>query len=282
MILEKLNSIENSNLHFINRYFKFVNWCKEQKFEGYTEKHHILPKCLFNDHKDDEWNLVEMSPRHHFIAHVLLAKAYGGRLWFAVHMMTNCDEGGERNYRVSSRIYEASKKNRAIQLSLDMSGKNNPMFGTSRSGKDNPNYGNKHSDEAKNKISEANKNYYSKEENKMFGEKNGMFGKTLSDEAKNKLAESNRGRIPSEYARRRTSETHKGKYVSQETRDKLSSSLKGVNKGVKKPESHGKNLSAAKIGSKKVYRIDGTSFISHRDNLHLYFIRDGKYYDFPI
>lgn len=42
--------------------------------ETYTEKHHILPKCLGGDNSPE--NLVRLTGREHFIAHRLLAKMY--------------------------------------------------------------------------------------------------------------------------------------------------------------------------------------------------------------
>lgn len=40
------------------------------KKEGIFELHHIIPKCL--DGTDDEYNLVLLTPREHYIAHFLL------------------------------------------------------------------------------------------------------------------------------------------------------------------------------------------------------------------
>jgi hypothetical protein len=40
--------------------------------EGYTEKHHIVPRCLGGS--DDDDNLVRLSYREHFVAHKLLCR----------------------------------------------------------------------------------------------------------------------------------------------------------------------------------------------------------------
>ena len=45
--------------------------------DGYTENHHIIPKSLGGT--DTAENLVRLSPREHFIAHLLLARIYSGR-----------------------------------------------------------------------------------------------------------------------------------------------------------------------------------------------------------
>jgi hypothetical protein len=32
------------NKHYLNRYVKFIKYCSNLNFEGYTENHHICPK----------------------------------------------------------------------------------------------------------------------------------------------------------------------------------------------------------------------------------------------
>lgn len=51
---------------------------------GVAERHHILPRSLGGS--DDADNIVALSPEDHFFAHLLLAKAHGGRLWVPVLM----------------------------------------------------------------------------------------------------------------------------------------------------------------------------------------------------
>lgn len=65
------------NLHYKNRYYKFINVIKslgDRNLIGYTEIHHIVPRCLKGS--DDKENLVELTLREHFLAHWLLWKAY--------------------------------------------------------------------------------------------------------------------------------------------------------------------------------------------------------------
>ena len=54
----------------------------------YKEKHHIVPKCMGGS--DDPENLVELSARQHFIAHLLLVKMYpdNHKLVYAANMLT--------------------------------------------------------------------------------------------------------------------------------------------------------------------------------------------------
>lgn len=46
----------------------------KKKVPYYTEKHHILPKCMGGT--NDKFNLVLLSAREHILVHVLLAKIY--------------------------------------------------------------------------------------------------------------------------------------------------------------------------------------------------------------
>jgi hypothetical protein len=43
---------------------------------GYTERHHIQPKCLGGT--DDHKNLVRLTAREHFVVHHLLTKIHSG------------------------------------------------------------------------------------------------------------------------------------------------------------------------------------------------------------
>lgn len=55
-------------------YNSLILKAKSQKIEGYTETHHILPKCLGGS--DSHENLVKMTPEQHYLAHQLLIKIY--------------------------------------------------------------------------------------------------------------------------------------------------------------------------------------------------------------
>lgn len=71
--------------------------------EGYVERHHILPKALGGS--DDSSNLVALTAREHFLAHVLLAKIHGGIMWQAVIVM----KGGKNRY-CNSRLFEIARR----------------------------------------------------------------------------------------------------------------------------------------------------------------------------
>jgi hypothetical protein len=82
-------------------YFDFIKdrRSKEPGLTGYTEKHHILPRSMGGG--DEMENLISLTPEDHFFAHLLLAKAHGGKMWAPVAFMVG---GSRKDYRpVTSR-----------------------------------------------------------------------------------------------------------------------------------------------------------------------------------
>lgn len=58
---------------------------REPLLTGYTETHHIRPKCMGGT--DVSENLIRLTAEDHYFAHLLLAKAHGGKNWSALHAM---------------------------------------------------------------------------------------------------------------------------------------------------------------------------------------------------
>lgn len=79
-----------------------------KKIDGYKEVHHIKPKSMGGT--DDYWNLVQLTAREHFIAHMCLALIHGGAMWYAINMMKSRYNNG--------RLYEITRKH----LSLNRKG----------------------------------------------------------------------------------------------------------------------------------------------------------------
>lgn len=71
----------------------------------YTEKHHIIPLCIGGTNKSE--NIVKLTPREHFLAHLLLMKIYPNeyKLVYAAMKMTR-----GRNGVNTSRKYEWLRK----------------------------------------------------------------------------------------------------------------------------------------------------------------------------
>lgn len=99
-----------------------LNRTKNQ--EIYYESHHIVPKCMGGDNSKD--NLVLLTAREHYLAHLLLAKHYKTKeLYGAVGCMSMAKD----RRKLTSRQIERTK----IYTSLANSGKNSPLFGKKRS-----------------------------------------------------------------------------------------------------------------------------------------------------
>ena len=100
---------------------------------GYTENHHILMRSMGGT--DDKDNLVQLTGREHWIAHLLLHKIHkNSKTVYACHMMAmRCEERGIPQIK-TSRAYEHIRKEHAKIVSTNMkkaqSGKNNSQYGT--------------------------------------------------------------------------------------------------------------------------------------------------------
>lgn len=58
---------------------EYIRFCLDKKTipkKGLTQRHHILPRCLFPEYKSlkNSWNIVILTNEDHYIAHYLLAK----------------------------------------------------------------------------------------------------------------------------------------------------------------------------------------------------------------
>lgn len=153
--------------------------------DGYVERHHIVPVSLGGS--NDPTNIVTLTAREHYIAHLLLWKMkmtakMHNQMTMALHVMVNGSGNKKQNrsYLVSSRIYESSRKAYSELLSIERQGEGNSFYGKTHtpesiekmkawqrdplvkqqqrdrvSGKNNPMYGKKHSDDMKGKIANS-------------------------------------------------------------------------------------------------------------------------------
>ena len=71
----------------------------------YVEHHHILPKCLGGN--DEISNLVILTAREHYIAHLLLAKIYRIRQLYAAAV---CMRAGREQFNFNSRLYQIMRE----------------------------------------------------------------------------------------------------------------------------------------------------------------------------
>ena len=210
--------------------------------DEYGERHHIVHRS--EGGTDDAENLVRLTAREHYIAHLLLAKIYNDfKMICALHMMrTMKNETTKREFKVNSRLYNSLKIRRSKMMSERMKG--HPVSEKTRllaaermrrinKGKTPWNKGKSQSDEVKAKLRKANLGKKrSPESIEKF--RKSMMGHAVSDETRRKLSEIHKGRIMSDDARRKMSLSHKGKTppnkgkkASLEVRRKLSEAHKG-------------------------------------------------------
>jgi hypothetical protein len=157
------------------------NWDKKTS-KCYVEKHHIIPRSLGGNNNKD--NLVYLTAREHFIAHLLLSKMYSGesksKMQLALYMFIK-NPSLTSNRKMTSYSYEYAKKCLAnatkaihtglakpktaehrLKLSLALKGKPRPDISKALKGR-------KISKETKRKIGDARK------------------GKTFTPEVKEKI-----------------------------------------------------------------------------------------------
>jgi len=91
-------------------YNQIIERAKNREIEGYTEKHHIIPKCQGGN--DVNVNLVKLTAREHFLCHRLLCEIYPNNrdLWYALFLMSiNKNKLPLQRYKLTSREYERIK-----------------------------------------------------------------------------------------------------------------------------------------------------------------------------
>ena len=115
----------------------------------YYERHHIKPRSLFKELEKDADNIELLTPKEHFICHMLLERIYDTRqMKFAIWRM--CNDG---KYKVSSRYYDYVKKKIAIESSKLNKGKK--ASEETRKKISLALTGHKHSEETKKKMSKS-------------------------------------------------------------------------------------------------------------------------------
>lgn len=110
-----------------DEYFKLCS----KPFDGKGEKHHILPKSIFPELKNQKWNLVNLSYSDHYKAHKLLSslcisaeniKKMTLAFWQVSHTKYTKEFVDMETYSVLRKAHKES-----------ISGANSPMFGVARS-----------------------------------------------------------------------------------------------------------------------------------------------------
>jgi hypothetical protein len=104
-------------MNYNKTYLLLIEKAKSRfEYDGYFEIHHIQPRSLGGSNDPD--NLVKLTAKEHYVAHLLLAKIYGGPMVTAAWMMTNT-----RGKRSSSRMYARLREDHANRMSIINTGK---------------------------------------------------------------------------------------------------------------------------------------------------------------
>lgn len=160
--------IENK---YKNWYMSLMKCGSTEKPERYSERHHIIPKSLGGS--DAASNLVYLTARQHYIAHLLLVRMTEGAakrsMTFA--MIRFAGKNRDKGYKIVSRLYERIRND----YSEANKGEGNPMYGkpcyynmspekkaawianiaAGVAGDKNPFYGKKHNSRTRSMISGA-------------------------------------------------------------------------------------------------------------------------------
>ena len=105
-VWHKYNTMFNNSKYTII-YYQIVDRAQKRALEGYSEKHHIVPRSLGGNNKKD--NIVSLTAREHYICHLLLTKMVVGdakkKMTYAAWTMART-----RKIKTNSRIYARLKE----------------------------------------------------------------------------------------------------------------------------------------------------------------------------
>lgn len=160
-------------------YDQLIEHARKSPPTGYTERHHIIPKS--EGGSDDKENIIRLSARQHYIAHLLLAKIYNDfKMYSAVLYMRCSSQDHKRDFKFNSRLFEKMRREFAKHIS------------NINKGRTAWNKGRPFSEEAKRNMSIAHKGHkFSEEIRKRMSES--RKGIKFSESRKRHIAEGRRG-----------------------------------------------------------------------------------------
>lgn len=94
----------------------------------YSEKHHIVPRCLGGTNAKQ--NIVRLTGREHYIAHLCLVKIHPGHFGIVQAAMLMCCESSGQD-RSHNRRYSWLRKKHAVAMSVSQGGFKNSQTNTS-------------------------------------------------------------------------------------------------------------------------------------------------------
>ncbi len=109
-------------MDYIKHYMLLIEKATNRQLNEYVEEHHVVPKCIGG--KDEEDNIVKLTPEEHYVAHQLLVKMYpnNDELVFAAAMMVA--------NRPGNKLYGWLRRKRNVLMKKLSGGKNNSQYGS--------------------------------------------------------------------------------------------------------------------------------------------------------
>lgn len=102
--------ILNNHMNYNKVYNQIIERAKSRILQGYTETHHIIPRCMGGDNSLE--NLIRLTAREHFLCHWLLSRLNPNneKLAHGFLMMCRVKGKGQQRYTPSSRVFEEAKQ----------------------------------------------------------------------------------------------------------------------------------------------------------------------------
>lgn len=100
------------NIEYLEKYLKLL---LEYKIEcdEYTEKHHILPRSVFPEFENEDWNIIELKYKDHVEAHLYLFKSINIRKYQRpLNWMLNQYKNREEMSNASKKGWDNLKKDK--------------------------------------------------------------------------------------------------------------------------------------------------------------------------
>jgi len=102
----------------IDKLIEYLDFITGYEYNGdaYTEKHHILPRVTYNEHINEDWNIVKLKYEDHIKAHELLFEAYNFRKYGRTlnFMKSDVAKNGELLSIASKKGWESLKNNKEV------------------------------------------------------------------------------------------------------------------------------------------------------------------------
>jgi len=179
-------------MDYLAHYDKLMKRAQGRVLPGYSEGHHVLPKCLGGS--NEKSNIVRLTPEEHYVAHQLLVMMHPGHrgiLWAASNMTGASAKMARRN-----KLYGWLRRLLSEDMRVRATGRKMPPEAVEKMRQ--AKIGTKHTAEAKAKMSisqsKASKGKPKSDAHRaaLSAAKMGKKRKPFSPEHRARIAESNR------------------------------------------------------------------------------------------